>query len=76
MSNQLKGFVLQADQGLIHKDTGLYDVLLLVEWVKSLGRQPTAEELKAAWKHLTAQELNDKGVELLTTKLMEGLNDE
>jgi hypothetical protein len=27
MSNQLKGFVLQADQGLIHKDTGLYDVV-------------------------------------------------
>ena len=49
---------------------------ILVEWVKSLGRQPTADELKAAWKHLTTQELNDKGVELLTTKLMEGLNDE
>jgi hypothetical protein len=26
MSN-LKGFILQANQGLIHKDTGLYDVL-------------------------------------------------
>lgn len=49
---------------------------ILVEWVKTLGRQPTADELKAAWKHLTTQELNDKGVELLTTKLMEGLSDE
>jgi hypothetical protein len=26
MSN-LKGFILQANQGLIHKDTGLYDVV-------------------------------------------------
>lgn len=26
MSN-LKGFVLQGEQGLIHKDTGLYDVV-------------------------------------------------
>ena len=49
---------------------------ILVKWVRSLGRQPTADELKAVWKHLTGQELNDKGVELLTTKLMEGSNDE
>lgn len=27
MNNQLKGFVLESEQGLIHKDTGLYEVL-------------------------------------------------
>jgi hypothetical protein len=27
MSNQLKGFVLQADQGLIHKDTSIFSVV-------------------------------------------------
>lgn len=27
MSNQLKGFVLQADQGLIHKDTSIFNVV-------------------------------------------------
>jgi len=27
MSNQLKGFVLESEQGLIHKDTGLYDII-------------------------------------------------
>ena len=63
------------DEPQPQKDTADY-YQILVEWVKSLGRQPTADELKAAWKHLTTQELNDKGVELLTAKLMEGLNDE
>jgi hypothetical protein len=68
MSNQLKGFVLQADQGLIQ---------ILTKWCKEvLNRQPTADELKAAWKHLTQQELNDKGVKLLMAKLKEGLEDE
>ena len=63
------------DEPQPQKNTADYYVIL-VQWVKSLGRQPTADELKAAWKHLTEQELNDKGVELLTTKLMEGLKDE
>jgi len=27
MSNQLKGFVLQADQGLIHRDTSIFNVV-------------------------------------------------
>lgn len=63
------------DEPQPQKNTADYYVIL-VQWVKSLGRQPTPDELKAAWKHLTEQELNDKGVELLTTKLIEGLNDE
>lgn len=50
---------------------------ILTKWCKEvLNRQPTADELKAAWKHLTQQELNDKGVELLMAKLKEGLEDE
>lgn len=63
------------DEPQPQKNTADYYVIL-VQWVKSLGRQPTPDEIKAAWKHLTEQELNDKGVELLTTKLMEGLSDE
>jgi hypothetical protein len=50
---------------------------ILTQWCKEvLERQPTADELKAAWKHLTQQELNDKGVELLMAKLKEGMGDE
>ena len=47
--------------------TNWYEIL--VEWVKQLERQPTPQELKAAWKQLTKQELNDKGVVLLMEKL-------
>jgi hypothetical protein len=44
---------------------------ILIEWIKELKRFPTNDELKAAWKHLTEQELNDNGVELLAAKLKE-----
>jgi hypothetical protein len=44
---------------------------ILIEWIKELERFPTNDELKAAWKHLTEQELNDNGVELLAAKLKE-----
>ena len=47
--------------------TNWYEIL--IEWVKQLGRQPTSEELKAAWRQLTSQELNDDGVALLIEKL-------
>ena len=58
----------QADDEQETKDaTNWYEIL--VEWVTRLERQPTPQELKAAWKQLTGQELNDNGVVLLMEKL-------
>ncbi|MFM6005610.1 MAG: hypothetical protein ACKPA7_18315, partial [Sphaerospermopsis kisseleviana] len=42
---------------------------ILTNWVRQLGRNPTDDELKAAWGKITDQQLNDDGVKLLRENL-------
>lgn len=42
---------------------------ILTNWVRQLGRNPTDDELKAAWQEITNQQLNGDGVKLLRENL-------
>ena len=47
--------------------TDWYEVLC--KWIQELGREPTDNELKAVWRQITEQELNDDGVKLLREQI-------
>lgn len=45
---------------------------VIKEWVQKIGRNPTDDELKAAWKEVTGHQLNTEGVAYLRQSIEKG----